>query len=176
MTVTITHAVSEDASAILALHRAVLAEDRWFISRPSEAGGIDHTLRLIRDCARHPTSMFLVARDGAAIVGFVVARPGALARMQHAPKLEIIVDATARGRGVGRALMAACVDWARSTPMVEKLGLSVFADNAAAIALYRSFGFRDEGRRVAEYKLENGSYRDDLLMYLPIRPEERADG
>ena len=151
MTFTIAPAVIEDASAILALHRSVLAEDRWFISQPAEAGGIDHTLKLIRDCARQPSSVFLVARNGAAVIGFLVARPGPLARMRHAPKLEVLVDASARGNGVGRALMAACLGWARTTPSVEKLGLSVFADNEAAIAMYRSFGFREEGRRVAEY-------------------------
>jgi ribosomal protein S18 acetylase RimI-like enzyme len=165
MTVTIEPARSEDAPAVLAIHRAILTEGRWFISRPHEIGGIDATVRLIRECGRHPTSTFLVARNDGAIVGFLAVRGGSLERMRHTGKLEIMVAAEARGTGVGRALMQACIDWAAANPALEKLGLSVFADNTAAIALYRRFGFEQEGHRVAEYKLEDGTYRDDLLMF-----------
>ncbi|HET8741860.1 MAG TPA: GNAT family N-acetyltransferase [Gaiella sp.] len=47
---------------------------------------------------------------------------------------------------VGTALVAAAIEWARVRGL-HKLTLSVFPHNDAAIALYRTFGFVEEGRR-----------------------------
>ena len=60
-----------------------------------------------------------------------------------------------RGRGVGSALLAAAIEWAREQGL-HKLSLGVFAHNAAGIALYRKFGFVEEGRRVKQYRRQNG--------------------
>lgn len=49
-----------------------------------------------------------------------------------------------RGRGVGSALLAAAIEWSRERGL-HKLILDVFPHNAAAIALYRKFGFIEEG-------------------------------
>jgi RimJ/RimL family protein N-acetyltransferase len=70
-----------------------------------------------------------------------------------------------RGRGVGSALLAAGIDWARARGL-HKLSLSVFAHNAAAIALYRKLGFVDEGRRVKHYRRASGELWDTLEMGL----------
>ncbi len=50
----------------------------------------------------------------------------------------------ARGRGVGRALVAAVVDWSR-TGGFERLVLNVADDNRAAIGLYTRAGFEPTG-------------------------------
>jgi len=70
-----------------------------------------------------------------------------------------------RGRGVGSALLAAAIDWAREHGL-HKLSLSVFAHNAAAIALYRKFGFVEEGRLVKQYRRASGELWDALEMGL----------
>ena len=70
-----------------------------------------------------------------------------------------------RGRGVGSALLAAAIEWAREQDM-HKLSLSVFPHNAAAIALYRKFGFVEEGRRIKHYRRANGELWDALDMGL----------
>ncbi len=70
-----------------------------------------------------------------------------------------------RGRGVGSALLAAGIEWSR-TRGLHKLVLDVFPHNAAAIALYRKFGFVQEGRRVKQYRRANGELWDSLDMGL----------
>ena len=70
-----------------------------------------------------------------------------------------------RGRGVGSALLAAAIEWARERDL-HKLSLSVFPHNAAAIALYRKFGFAEEGRRVKQFRRANGELWDALDMGL----------
>jgi ribosomal protein S18 acetylase RimI-like enzyme len=154
-----------DAAALLRLHRAVLEERRFFITEPEEfRERVDDKVRLIRDLAREPSSIFLVAHVGEHLAGFLTIRPGPLARMRHAGKLEVMVDGSMRGRGVGRALLGEAMAWAHGNPLVEKVGLSVFADNEPAIALYRSFGFAEEGRRRREYRTWEDRYQDDVLM------------
>ncbi len=51
----------------------------------------------------------------------------------------------AQGRGIGRALTAALVDDARQAG-VEVLTLDARGDNAHALRLYRTLGFREYGR------------------------------
>ena len=70
-----------------------------------------------------------------------------------------------RGRGVGSALLAAAIEWARGRGL-HKLSLSVFPHNARAIALYRKFGFVEEGRRVKHYRRVSGELWDALDMGL----------
>ena len=70
-----------------------------------------------------------------------------------------------RGRGVGSALLAAGIDWARERGL-HKLSLTVFPHNAAAIALYRKFGFVEEGRLVKQYRRQSGELWDGIAMGL----------
>jgi RimJ/RimL family protein N-acetyltransferase len=70
-----------------------------------------------------------------------------------------------RGRGVGSALLAAGIDWARERGL-HKLSLTVFPHNAAAIALYRTFGFVEEGRLVKQYRRQSGELWDGIAMGL----------
>jgi ribosomal protein S18 acetylase RimI-like enzyme len=70
-----------------------------------------------------------------------------------------------RGRGVGSALMAAGIEWARERGL-HKLSLSVFPHNDAGIALYRKFGFVEEGRRVKQIRRQSGELWDTLEMGL----------
>jgi RimJ/RimL family protein N-acetyltransferase len=70
-----------------------------------------------------------------------------------------------RGRGVGSALLAALIAWSRVHEL-HKLSLSVFAHNAAGIALYRKFGFAEEGRRIKHYRRASGELWDAIDMGL----------
>ena len=70
-----------------------------------------------------------------------------------------------RGRGVGSALMEAGIVWARERGL-HKLSLSVFPHNDAGIALYRKFGFVEEGRRVKQIRRQSGELWDTVEMGL----------
>jgi RimJ/RimL family protein N-acetyltransferase len=70
-----------------------------------------------------------------------------------------------RGRGVGSALMAAGIEWARERGL-HKLCLEVFPHNDAGIALYRKYGFVEEGRRVKQIRRQSGELWDTIEMGL----------
>jgi len=70
-----------------------------------------------------------------------------------------------RGRGVGTALVAAAIDWARERGL-HKVTLGVFPHNDAAIALYRKFGFVEEGRLTNHIRRASGELWDVIEMGL----------
>jgi RimJ/RimL family protein N-acetyltransferase len=72
-----------------------------------------------------------------------------------------------RGRGVGSALVAAAVEWAKARGL-HKLTLSVFPHNEAGIALYRKFGFVEEGLHPNHIRRANGEVWDLLDMGLML--------
>jgi len=67
------------------------------------------------------------------------------------------------GRGVGSALLGAAVDLADNWLNLRRIELTVYADNAPAIALYRKFGFVEEGL-ARGYAFRQGEYVDALHM------------
>jgi ribosomal protein S18 acetylase RimI-like enzyme len=71
---------------------------------------------------------------------------------------------------VGSALLAQAIAWARSVG-VEKLVLSVYPHNTGAIALYRKFGFVQEGRLSRQSRKSYGD-EDEILMAAWIAGED----
>jgi putative acetyltransferase len=70
-----------------------------------------------------------------------------------------------RGRGVGTALMLACIETARKRG-IHKLALNVWPDNDAAIRLYEKLGFEREGLLRGHYRRQNGEWWDAIVMGL----------
>jgi L-phenylalanine/L-methionine N-acetyltransferase len=84
-------------------------------------------------------------------------------RRRHAAHLGLAVDDRFVGQGIGSALLAELINLADNWLHVLRLELTVFTDNAAAIALYRKFGFQLEGTHRA-YALRNGELIDVHAM------------
>ncbi len=79
----------------------------------------------------------------------------------------------ARGRGGGRALLAAVQEHARASG-AHKISLEVWTDNARAIALYAAAGFQVEGLRRDHYRRRDGSLRSTLIMAWRVKPAPSA--
>ena len=84
-------------------------------------------------------------------------------RQKHVCSLGISIAHAYQGRGVGRALMNACLDFADHWANYSRLTLTVHADNARAIKLYESLGFQHEGR-LRDFSFREGGYVDALFM------------
>jgi len=114
--------------------------------------------------------MYLVAERDGAIVGHALLEPLALAVTAHVVRLTIAIHEGHQRQGVGRALMNALLAWARGDARVEKVELQVRSSNAAAIALYQSLGFVEEGRKTRRLKMGPHAYLDDVYMALWVGP------
>ena len=109
----------------------------------------------------------LVARTGDEVVGWAALMPvSRRAVYAGVVDLSVYVTASARGKGVGRALLAALVERARADGLWT-LQAGVFPENEASLALHRSLGFRDVGVRERIGRLD-GVWRDVVLLELRL--------
>jgi phosphinothricin acetyltransferase len=77
-------------------------------------------------------------------------------------EVSIYIAAAARGRGVGRALLAAAVA-ASERVGIWTLQAGIFPENVASLALHERCGFRRVGVRERLGQM-NGAWRDVVLM------------
>ena len=107
--------------------------------------------------------VMLVASIDGQIVGNASLNHQRALRRSHVMAIGIAVRDDFAGRGVGSALLGELLRIADGWLNVFRLELTVYADNARAIALYRKFGFEVEGTHKA-YALRDGEYVDALCM------------
>jgi putative acetyltransferase len=84
-------------------------------------------------------------------------------RRAHVGELGIGVHDDWTGRGIGTAILAALVEAADRWLGLRRLQLTVYVDNAPALALYRRFGFEIEGTHRA-YAFRDGRHVDAHTM------------
>ena len=75
------------------------------------------------------------------------------------------LDAPYRGRGLGTALLTESITWAKDNG-AHKITLEVWPHNDAALALYRRFGFEQEGYLRGNWRRRNGELWDSIVMGL----------
>ena len=81
-------------------------------------------------------------------------------------ELALIIVTAQRGHGFGRTLLETAVAWAQAVGL-RRLRLAVLPDNSAALHLYGSLGFVDEGIRPRAITI-GGAERDALIMALDL--------
>ena len=158
-----------DARAWHALQQGIYDEGLWFVGDgPASERALAARLQLT---PRHRAAVWLAERDGA-LVGWCEAVRLQSERLEHVAMLTVAVAPGSRRTGVGSALLAAAEAWGREQGL-RKLSLHVRAGNAAALALYRRFGFVVEG--VERGQVRAGErFEDNLIMAKHlVAPEAR---
>lgn len=112
--------------------------------------------------AAHPSLRLVAVADGS-VVGWAALSPYSDRRCYRGVAEEsVYVAASARGSGVGRALLETLIERAAADGYWTLLA-GVFPENAASLALHTACGFRVVGRheRLGE---RDGVWRDVLLL------------
>ncbi len=128
---------SRDRNSVVALWQAA------GLTRPWNDPGDDFDLAM-----SNPTSSILLARHGLALVGSVmVGFDGHRGWVYY-----LACDPEQRGKGIGRALMAAAEAWLRARDC-PKIQLMVRIDNSTAKGFYAAIGYTEQdvitiGRRL----------------------------
>jgi L-amino acid N-acyltransferase YncA len=105
----------------------------------------------------------LVMRDGNTILGWAALSPVSRRSVYRGvAELTVYVTETARGRGIGRALLEALIEQSERND-IWTLQASIFPENVASAKLHLRCGFREVGRRERIATL-NGVWRDTLLF------------
>lgn len=106
----------------------------------------------------------LYAQTNNQLVGMMVLSASDRPKILHVAHLySVYVRKTMRGKGVASRLLEAILAEVALRPKIEKLSLTVNAQNEAAIALYEKFGFTKVG--LARKAMRIGAqYYDECLM------------
>lgn len=94
---------------------------------------------------QQPGHYALVACLEERVVGNLTLEVNPSPRRHHCATFGLGVDENERGKGVAQALMCAMIDLCDNWLAVERIELTVYTDNDAALALYHKFGFVTEG-------------------------------
>ena len=160
-------ATTDDFDDWFALREAVALEGRYIgaegpLDRAAHEAMYDQWLAA-------ESSAVLLAVDGP---GRIIGALGA--ELAHGVvHLGMWVAADQRGRGVGRALLDACIEWAAEKG-AHKVALEAWPHNAAALRLYERAGFVLEGRLRRQWRRKDGSLWDAVTMGLVL--DEDAPG
>jgi [ribosomal protein S18]-alanine N-acetyltransferase len=130
--------LAADIDSVLALEQQIAAAPHW--NRGAYECCVD-----AGDAQTLRRTGFVAVADGRLLgfsIGKLVAGVGELE--------SVAVEENMRGQGIGRALLSAVVDWAKSNG-AERVELEVRASNSGAIRLYAQAGLRREGIRAGYY-------------------------
>jgi L-amino acid N-acyltransferase YncA len=111
----------------------------------------------------HRPDCRLIARQGDRVLGWAALSVVSARRVYSGvAEVSVYVALAAQGRGVGTALLKALIEQSENRG-VWTLQAGIFPDNAASIAIHKSCGFQEVGRRQRIGKLGE-TWRDVLLL------------
>lgn len=114
------------------------------------------------DSGHHKDCRFL-ARDGEEILGWAALSPVSTRQVyKGVAEVSIYVAESARGRGVGKALLKVLIE-ASERRGIWTLQAGIFPQNVASIQLHKTCGFREVGLRHRVGQLA-GAWRDVCLL------------
>ncbi|MBB3285959.1 MULTISPECIES: GNAT family protein [Rhizobium] len=143
-------------------HKALdmVAREREYLSL-LEAFPLEETRAFVLGMIENGNPQLVALADGT-VVGWCDISRHTFPSNAHAGKLGMGLIPAYRGQGLGRRLIEATLRAARDVG-IERVELSVYADNNRAIALYEKVGFVREGLARKSFRID-GRYKDTIHM------------
>lgn len=155
--------IEAEAAPFLKLCQTIDQETDFMLFEPNERNfTIEKQKSMIQSLLSPHNSTLLVAEKDEQLVGYIIARGGAVKRKQHAAYLVIGVLQQYGGQGIGTQLLHEIERWARAQQLL-RLELTVMSHNERAIALYKKMGFVMEGEAVHGV-IVDGQPRNEYYM------------
>jgi ribosomal protein S18 acetylase RimI-like enzyme len=149
------------------LHAVVAAGGAIGWPSPPDRAGTDAWLDRLLARVRDGDAALVVARVDGVVRATAVWQRDPAKVFEHCAELgKVTAHPTARGLGLGRVVVAAIVEHARSAGM-EVLYLGVRGNNLGAIGLYEELGFREWGRLPNSIAVGDERF-DSVRMHLPL--------
>jgi RimJ/RimL family protein N-acetyltransferase len=162
---TIRSGTEEDGRELLELYIATHSQTDYLLTYPEETRfTAEQEAEFLKRKAESPDEAGLVAVTDGRLAGSAgISCVGRRIKTKHRAEFGISVDQACWGRGIGRALMEACIECAKTAGYVQ-LELGAVADNTAALSLYKSAGFEEYGRNPKGMRTRSGAWQEVVLM------------
>jgi GNAT superfamily N-acetyltransferase len=156
----------QDAQALWDLRMLALETDPWsFVDSPEELRAISVEEFATRLRADHAENFIVGAFEQDSAVGMVGCYQEVPLKRRHKAWIwGVFVNPSARGRGIGKSLMQAAIQRAKSIPGLEMLLLTVGVGQPVPRKLYESLGFRSFGIEPRGLKIGNESHDEENMV------------
>lgn len=174
---TIRTARAEDAREVMDCFVRTHEETDFLLTYPDETGFTEEQeAGFLRARAESGNEIELCAVVNGEMVGTAgIGAVGTKEKVRHRAEFGISVRKAHWGRGIGRALTEACIACAKAAGYAQ-VELEVVADNAPAIALYESVGFREYGRNPRGFRSRFTGWQEVVLMRLELSSGDPTGG
>lgn len=115
-------------------------------------------------------SLTAVAETEGRVAGLYILHPNNIGRAGHIANASYAVASSARGRGIGEALVRHSLGQLRPHGFTGLQFNAVVSTNRTAIALYEKLGFTRVGTIPGGFRLPDGSFVD-IYLYFHAAPE-----
>ena len=158
-----------DGGQVLDVFNRTHAETDYLLSYPDESSfSVQQEADFLAEKTASPGGIEICAVVDGRIVGTAgFEAVGSVDKVKHRAELGIAIEKAFWGLGIGRALMEACIDCAKQAGYAQ-LELDVAAENAAAIALYKTCGFVEYGRNPRGFRSRTTGWQELVLMRLEL--------
>ncbi len=165
MNISIDIALPNDAKEIIEFTKIVGAEtDNLTFDGKGINSTVEASMKYIEMIQNSPDCVFLVAKDSSKIIGTASYNTFSGERKCHRGEFAISVQKKYWNKGIGTKLLDAIIDFAKNNAKAEIISLEVRSDNAAAIHLYKKFGFVKIGTFKGYFKIDGQLIDFDIMQ------------
>ena len=164
-TCVIRNGAAADAEGVLRNFRLNHEQTDFLLTYPDEITfTVEQEEKYLQAKADSPNEAELVAEVNGRIVGQAgIEALGRTDKVKHRADFGISIDRDYWRLGIGRALTRACIALAKQAGYLQ-LELQAVADNAHALALYRSEGFTEYGRYPKGFRSRLTGWQELVFM------------
>lgn len=167
--VTIRMAVPADAEKLLNTMRTYVADSPFIPKLESEIQlSVSQEMDWITKYVNQENSLLLVAEHKGQIVGNIDLSGNTRKIMQHTAMVGMGMLQQWQKIGLGTALLAESIAWAKQNTTLEFLILQVYTKNIGGLKLYKKMGFVERGV-IPQFFKHDDVYFDVLTMSLSVK-------
>ena len=162
MNITVREYISTDAHAAAEIWNEVVRDGVAFPqeNEMSDTGADDFF--------RSQSYTGIACDENGGVYGLYILHPNNVGRCGHISNASYAVSSSARRKGVGRAVVTDCIKKAKELGFGILQFNAVVASNTAALALYKSLGFKQLGVIPGGFRLKDGNYEDIIPHYIKL--------